>query len=399
MMKKSKLTSEEGKQSETESIAPERKKTPGQSDRVAEIPSRTKRTSFLTKIHIPSEEKYYILENISLLLSSGMDILSAVKAVREGLKSERTKKIIDGLIDRINEGTPLWRSVQEIEIFSPNVIYLMRVGEESGQLPDNLKVIVRQLQKEKDLKGKVRSAMMYPMIVMALTFVVGVSIAIFILPRLSRIFSELKLTLPLLTRILIGSGEFLQKYGLIALPLVVIVSGVIFYFLFIHAKTKFIGQGILFQIPGVRKLIQEVEISRFGFILGTLLSSGIQITAALNSLYEGTTFIIYQNFYKYLKGSVEIGNSFQKSFLAYKKMNKLIPIPIQQMMIAAEQSGHLADTLLRVSKSFEKKTHTTTKNLSTILEPLLLFFVWLIVVGVALAVILPIYSLIGGLNK
>jgi type II secretory pathway component PulF len=100
-----------------------------------------------------------------------------------------------------------------------------------------------------------------------------------------------------------------------------------------------------------------------------------------------------------LKESItEEGNSFQKSFVAYKKIKNLIPTSVQQMVASGEQSGHLSDTLFQVGQIYEAKIETTTKNLSVILEPVLLVIVWLGVAAVAFAIILPIYSLIGGLQ-
>ena len=97
--------------------------------------------------------------------------------------------------------------------------------------------------------------------------------------------------------------------------------------------------------------------------------------------------------------SIEMGNSFQKSFVSYPKVDKLIPPPMQQLIFSGEQSGNLNKTLIKIGQVLEEKSDTTTKNLTIIMEPILLVIVWAGVVGVAFAVILPIYSLVGGINK
>ncbi|MBN1778636.1 MAG: type II secretion system F family protein, partial [Candidatus Buchananbacteria bacterium] len=168
----------------------------------------------------------------------------------------------------------------------------------------------------------------------------------------------------------------------------------IFYF----PKTKIIGQVILFNLPGIKRLIQEIELARFGYLLGTLLKAGLPINQALDSLVQATTSYQYKKFYRRLAISIENGNSFQKSFLNYKRLKRLIPNPIQQLVFAGEQSGGLSKILLKISQIYEVKTETTTKDLSVILEPILLVIVWLGVVSVAMAVILPIYNLIGGFD-
>ncbi|PJA94065.1 MAG: hypothetical protein CO132_00005, partial [Candidatus Kerfeldbacteria bacterium CG_4_9_14_3_um_filter_45_8] len=122
------------------------------------------------------------------------------------------------------------------------------------------------------------------------------------------------------------------------------------------------------------------------------------IVEAINSLADATALRRYQKFYRYLSTSVNDGSSIRTSLKAYPHLKSYLPSTIQQMMIAGEQSGTLPTTLVRIGKNFETKTETTTKNLSVILEPILLVIVWLGVVFVALAVVLPVYSLIGGLE-
>jgi type II secretory pathway component PulF len=143
----------------------------------------------------------------------------------------------------------------------------------------------------------------------------------------------------------------------------------------------------------------EVEVARFGYLLGTLLDAGLPVTKAIDSLAGASDVIRYKKFYLALRESIDMGNSFQKSFALYKDINKLVPPPIQQLIISGEQSGNLNKTLIKVGQVLEEKSDTTTKNLTIIMEPILLVIVWAGVVTVAFAVILPIYSLVGGLNN
>jgi type II secretory pathway component PulF len=131
-----------------------------------------------------------------------------------------------------------------------------------------------------------------------------------------------------------------------------------------------------------------------GYVLGSLLEAGMPIVSALNSLSGVASFHQYKKFYIYLKGSIEEGNSFQKSFEDYKKVDKLIPHSFRQIIIAGERSGNLSKVLYRMGEVFEEKTENITKNLATILEPIFLIIVWLGVVFVSLAVISPIYNLV-----
>ncbi len=342
------------------------------------------------------KEQDYFIENLSMLVAAGMPILSALDAIAKELRSRRIKKIIALIREEIESGSPIWKALQKTGLFAGHIISLIRLGEESGSLAENLKLVAIEQEKDRALRSKLRSAMMYPAFVLSLTVIIGAGVAWFILPKLALVFAQLRIDLPLITKILIGAGIFLGKYGEYAVPAAIAVIAVLLYFLFSFSKTKTIGQFILFSLPGVRQLIKEVELARLGYLLGTLLQAGLPITQALNSLASATEISPYRKFYEHLRDSVEDGNSFQKSFISFGRINYLIPVPIQQLIIVSEESGTLAGTLLKIGRIFDAKADTTTKNLAAVLEPILLVIVWLGVVVLALAVILPIYSLIGG---
>ena len=342
------------------------------------------------------KERDYFVENLSMLISGGMPMNDALQAISEEMRSRRMKNVISGIRADIEAGAPLWRTLANANLFPEHSVSLIRLGEESGKLTENLKVVAIEQEKDRIFKSKLRSAMMYPVFVLSLTVIIGVGIAWFILPKLALVFSQLKVTLPLITKILIGAGTFLGSYGQYVLPAAIFGAAILFYIVFSFSKTKFIGQFLLFSSPGIKGLIKEVEVARFGYLLGTLLEAGLPITHALGSLGSATEISQYRKFYVHLLDSVKDGNSIHKSFLSFKGTNRLIPAPVQQLIVAGEQSGTLAVTLLNIGRVYEAKTETSTKNLTVILEPILLVLVWLGVVAVALAVILPIYSLIGG---
>jgi type IV pilus assembly protein PilC len=346
-----------------------------------------------------NKEKEYLIDNLAMLLASGMDVLVALESVKKGLKTKKMRLIADVLIKEVDSGSSIWRAMDKVKIFPGHIISLIRIGEESGRLSENLKVIVEQQRKERSFRSKLFSALMYPGIVLSLTLVVGVGISWFILPKLAGVFAGLKMDLPLITKILLQVGKFLNSYGIIAVPGLIVFLIFAFYFLFVFEKTKYIGQAIILRLPIANGLIKEIEISRFGFILGTLLEAGLPVVEAIDSLARTSTVFAYKQLYIYLGAKIEEGNSFSQALESYKNSTKLLPSISQEMIAAGERSGFLYGTLLRIGKTYEEKTENTTKNLATILEPVLLIIIWLGVVSVALAVILPIYNLIGGLNQ
>lgn len=362
------------------------------------FPASPNRQRILTRIGLRADIDYFV-ENLAVLVTSGMGIVAALASIQAEMRSNRMKRAIGVIIEDIGAGVPLARALEGIGIFPPHAISLIRIGESSGKLSQNLKVVARQQEKDRLFDSKIKSAMMYPVFVLTLTLFIGVGIAWFILPKLAQVFSQLHLTLPLITKVLIAVGLFFNNYGTIAVPLGAAILMFVFYLLFIFSKTKWIGQSIVLYVPGVGRLLRESEIARFGYLLSSLLDAGLPVVQALGAVRDAADSPRYKQFYAYLCKAVEEGNSFQKSFAAYPQTRACLPTPVQQLIVSGEQSGNLSGVLERISAQYEDKTDTTAKNLSTILEPVLLVIVWLGVVSVALAVILPIYSLVGGLSS
>lgn len=362
------------------------------------VVQKNKRISSLDTFGL-GEEKEYFIENLGVLLASGMDIIEALESIKSEVKSKALKKIITYLQDDIVGGSSLWEALERTGLLPKHIISLVKIGEASGRLEQSLDVIVTQQQKTRSFKSKISSAMMYPVFVMVLALVIGIGVAWFILPNLSKVFSQLNLDLPLITRLLLGLGKFLAKEGTWAVPSFIGAVSFIAYFIFGFPYTKFIGQKLLFVIPGIKKLILEIELSRLGYIMGTLLQSGLPIVDSMDSLSEATPLYDYKKLYARMRDNLEEGKSFTEFFKENKKIRKYIPVPSQGLIMVGERSGKLAKIFLNMGKTYEEKTDLTTKNLSVILEPVLLIIVWLGVVAVAMAVILPIYSLVGGINQ
>lgn len=356
------------------------------------------KVTFFANIGLGKGKEYFI-EQLSMLLGAGMPVVLALSSIEKEIKSGRLKKIIASIGADIESGSTISASLEKSGIFPQSTISLIRIGEESGRLSENLKVVALQEQKEREFRSRITSAMMYPGFVFTLTIAVGLSIAWFILPRLASVFASLHAKLPLITVWLIKFGSFLGQYGIYVIPAFIIVSLLLIFFVFIFKKTNFLGQAILFHIPAISGLLREVELARFGSLLGNLLQAGLPVLDSLKSLAESTTLYGYRKLYLHLYEMVKEGNSFQKSFEAFKNINSLIPVPIQQLVITSEQSGNLDNTLIKIGEMYETKTEDSAKNISVLLEPILLVIVWLGVVTVALAVILPLYSLLGSLNS
>ena len=361
----------------------------------AKKPAKARR-SRVPKVH--GKEREFFTSNLALLLHAAVPVGEALQSLKDATKSKPLKKAITHMQQDIDEGMSLGVALGRSGVVSAQTLALVSLGEHSGNLAENLAVAAKQEEKQRIFHSKVRSALIYPTFVISLTVIVAIGVAWFLLPRLAATFSQLNIQLPLISQIFINFGLFLQADGWWAVPAALGGVSVVGYILFGAKPTKGAGQWILFHIPGVSKLLHEIENARFGYLLGTLLEAGLTITEALDLLHDATEAAPYRKLYAHIRSSFDNGYSFRTSLTNYKKANRLLPPAVQQMVTAGERSGALPETLQNIGSIYEQKADISTKNLEAVLEPILLVIVWLGVMGVAVAVILPIYSLVGGLQ-
>lgn len=333
------------------------------------------------------------MENVAALLSAGLDITNALQSVEEETTNRRMRRIIHEIRLSIDQGESLTTALTRAGSLPNRVVTLIRFGELSGKLVENLKVVVLQNDKERQFRSRVRSSLMYSVIVTVMTVVIGTATTVFTLPRLADFYASSNVALPPLTEALISLGKFIGAYAIFIIPPVALILIIVLYFLFSFPRTRFIGHSLLFRIPLIRGLIVNVEVSRFCYVLGTTLSAGVPLTDALDATTGSTTYANYRQFYQYLHDRVNEGYSFRRCFTEFPNAQRLFPPSVRQLLIAAERSGMLAESLLKIGAMYEQKTDTLARNIPAILEPVLLLLISVGVVLLALATILPIYNL------
>jgi type IV pilus assembly protein PilC len=353
----------------------------------------------LTKPHLAFKEREYFVENLALLLKSAVPVGDALDSLAMTTKNSAMKKALTQMNTDIDAGYSLANALERSGLASGQTLALIRLGEASGHLVENLQLAAEQEEKQHLFRSKVRSALIYPSFVLSLTVIVGLGVAWFLLPRLADTFTQLQVKLPFVSRAMIQFGIFLKAHGIVAVPLFFLVCALLGYVLFGAPKTKVIGRRLLFALPGIGRLLKEVEIAQFGYLLGTLLDAGLSVTQAARLLAEASSAPHYRKFYSYLAQSLEDGYSFKDSLRRYENSGSLIPLAVQQMLIAGERSGSLPDVLKTIGRTYTQKSDVTTGNLEVIIEPILLVVVWIGVMLVAIAVIIPVYSLVGGLHS
>lgn len=344
------------------------------------------------------KERMRFVQNLAMMLNAGLPLIDSLKTLQMETRAKPMRKLLQKILDSVENGSPLWRAMEEQSFFSLHALALVRIGEEAGNLSENMQYLADQEEKDHALKSKVKMAMIYPSIVMTIMFIIVIGLGMFVLPNLIGVLYSLNVPLPFVTRMVIAFTNAFTTYGAVAVP----GSMVGFLVLIILAKytaLKGVFQWMMFRIPGIGRLASEATIARFGVILGGLLKAGVPVIEAMQSLVEVTPIVAYRKLYSRMQDHVSIGDSFSKSFAAIKGSEKLLPPSVQQLVITGEKSGSLADIMLKIADIYDKKATETAEKLPVILEPMLLLFIGGLVGTIAFAIIVPIYSIVGNVGR
>ncbi len=344
------------------------------------------------------KEKAYFIENLAILLNSGLSVVEALRTILLELRVKPMKKLVNRIIDEVESGIPLWMAMDNRNFFSSYALALIHIGEESGALSKNMEYLSIQQEKDRSLRSKVRMAMIYPSIVLTLTFGITLGLAWFVLPELVGVLLSLNAKLPLATRIIIVVANFFKAHGIVAVPL----TAAAFLLLFLLCRfTRLRGptQQFIFKLPGIGTMAKSATIARFGVILGSLLKAGVPLIESIHSMAEVTDTVYYRRFYSRLANEIEIGQSFESAFKSIKDTNKLLPASVQQLIITGERSGKISDMLMRIAEIYERKAEEAAQRLPVVLEPMLLVFIGGLVGSIAFAIIVPIYSIVGSVGR
>lgn len=344
------------------------------------------------------KERTAIVQNLATMMNAGLPLIDALHTLKKESTHKPIRKMLQSVIDLVESGSALWRAMEAQHFFSPHAISLIRIGEEAGNLAENLERLAVQQEKDAALRGKIKMAMIYPTIVITLMFIIVMGLGIFVLPQLIGVLKSLGGDLPLVTRLVMMFSDFMSQN---AVAVVAGSLGGVFTIIVLakFTRMKVVFQWISFRIPGIGALAKQATIARFGIILGSLLEAGVPLIEALNSLAEVTTTVAYRKFYVRLAEHVNLGDSFSKSFEAIRGSNKLLPVTVQQLIMTGERSGSLAKVLIKVSEIYEKKANETAEKLPVILEPMILLMIGALVGTIAFAIIIPIYSVVGNVGK
>jgi type IV pilus assembly protein PilC len=336
-------------------------------------------------------------KHLSVMLNAGLSLLESLGILEEQAPTWQLRRILRKTVKTVEQGKPLSEALEQYpRVFSAFYVNIIRAGEVSGNLETNLEHLATQLSKDHELRARVRSAMLYPTIVVIAAAAIGFFFATYIIPQVSGLFASLKgVKLPWVTIVMIDTANFTRKYtfatffgGL---------GGI--WFLLWFLRRRFLApvtHWILLRLPIVGPTVRDVNLARFAMVMGTMLKSGIPITTAIQITSEVLDNFYYRRILRQTLSSLQEGVPLSDGLIGAPR---LFPKIVSRMISVGERSGRLEDVLRYLAEYYDLEVQTTMRNLANILEPVLLVVIGLIALGLAYAIIIPIYNFIGMINK
>lgn len=357
--------------------------------------SEQKGISFGKKVSLM--EKIVFFANLASMLKAGLPIVEAIGVLKGGQKNKYLKEILDTISFDVEGGMTLSSSLSKYpNVFTAMDLSMFEVGETGGSLEENVRNLAQQLKSQKDLQSKVKSALMYPIVITVAMVLIGIILIVFVIPQISGFFEEANLQLPFLTRMLIALSELLIRYGLYVLALIIIGIFVYGYF-YKNTKdfTRFIDRTTL-KIPFAGKLIRKLQIARFTRTLSSLLKSGVSIVESLDITGKGFTNLIFREAIESISDDVERGESLADAIGKHEEIFYTMEI---RLIEVGGKTGTVDESLLNVAIFYEEDVSEVLDNLASIIEPVLLLVMGVAVAIIAMSVISPIYQLVGGISE
>lgn len=340
-------------------------------------------------------EKIMLTKHLSTIIKAGLTLREGIETILNDAKKKTLKKILTEAKLNLEKGQPLSVTFKKYpRIFSNIFIALVETGEASGTLEKSLNYLGEQLKKEYSLKQKIKSAMIYPLILLLASFAVITILMVFVVPRLTKAFMQNNLELPLSTKLIISASSFIAGN---LLYLVILLALIIISFLILRKNSGVQNaiSEVIIKIPVVSDLYEKIILARFTRTLSTLLSSGINILKAIDISSEVLGHNRYQKTIKDIKAQITQGVSMGN---ALKKNGNVFPYLIISMVNVGEKTGKLDSILEELAVFYEEEIDNSLKNLVSLLEPALLLFMGVIVAAIAFSVIMPIYQMVGSMN-
>lgn len=337
-----------------------------------------------------TQEQALFAKRLGMILKSGMPIMQGLHMMGGEKQSASAAYIYGHLIEHVENGQPLSTGLRKFnKIFGEFSINIIQVGETSGTLHENLNYLSEELKKKEALRKKVIGALIYPAVIVVATVGIALVLTMYIFPKITPIFASFKAELPLTTRMLMATSNFLMDYGIVLLLGIVALS--LAYFFMMRVRNFHLTMDrILLKLPLFGKLSRYYNLANSSRTMGLLLKSDMGIVQSFAIAAQSCRNLAYRDELERVKNEVMKG---QKISLQFMQNPNLFPPMFAQMVLVGEQTGNLSGTFGYLSDMYEEEISDLTKNLTTLIEPVLMVVMGIIVGFIAISIITPIYGI------
>lgn len=340
--------------------------------------------------HVPLKEKLFFLQYFAIMIRAGVSLSVIMKTLARQSSHKRFQQIITDIGEKVKEGQSLTESFRPYEdVFGELFINMIEAGEASGNLEGVLYQLYEQAKKKHALVSKVKSALTYPLFVIFVMIAVGILMMVQVVPKLTSMLEKFDAELPLATRILISISDFMLAHGLwLLIGAVIIILGI--FQLYRTYKGKYYFQYFFLKIPIVKTIIRKLNLAQFSRTMSSLLKSDILVTKSFRITSNVLNNLLYREAIRDMGAKVEKGYQLNTLVSQYPR---LFPPVVHEVVSVGEKTGELDDMLLELADHYESEVDNTMENLPSIIEPILIVILGVAVGGMAIAIIMPMYSL------
>lgn len=349
----------------------------------------------LTTANVSFVDKVMFTKHLSIMIQAGVPLTDALEALIE-TGSSALRTVLKTVAIQVRSGSSLSEALANTKQFDGFFINLVAIGEKSGTLEATLKYLSLHLQKEYEVRKKIAGAVAYPSLVLVLALFFAFGMSMFVLPRFISFFDAFQIELPLTTRILVAVATFMRDWGIVFFST---LFGSLFglYLAVTFTTAKKVWHWILPRIPVFGKIVLYGQLENFSRNMATMIKSGVPVLEALEITAATLSNSVLSGYVKKVSQKVEAGSSIADALVEEWHMPS--SALLIRMVAVGEKSGNLEETLAYLSEFYEEELDAVAKNLTTLLEPVLLLTVGAIVGFVALAIISPIYELTGSIRR
>ncbi len=339
---------------------------------------------------VPEQQKILFARNLGVMLGAGLPLSRALAVIERQTKDSHLVQAISEISSDVRHGTTLHESLGKFpSIFPRLTVAMVRAGEEGGDLSSSLVVASEQMEHASDLKKKIRGAMIYPAIILFAIIGIGILMMIYVVPTLAQTFEEMGSELPFATKVILWISDFLVNNTIVAFGGIV-VGGLLITSYFRTKQGKRFKDFAFLRMPVVGEMVREVNAARTSRTLASLLSSGVGILPALEIAEDVVQNSYFKEVIAEARKSVGDGDPLSKTFT---RREDLYPPFVGEMMSVGEETGQTPDMLKRMAQYYESEVDRKTKDMSTIIEPVLMLLIGGMVGFFAISMIMPIYGI------